>query len=141
MDIAERLDLLFKTVTKSDGQEYSYREIEELTGDAISSTAIWKLRAGKTQNPRRSTLEALSRAFQVPVSFFLDESVSSEDIPGYRRQYRDQELLEQIALRSQHLDEEGKQAILDMIDYVVKAQQGGGDAQKERQSAHATAVG
>ncbi len=118
MNISKRLDLLFKTITKPDGQEFSYRDIEELTGNAVSSTAIWKLRTGKTQNPKQSTLQALSEAFQVPISYFFAETVTSEDIPAYREQYHSDMLVEQIALRSQDLDNEGKRTILDMINYV-----------------------
>jgi transcriptional regulator with XRE-family HTH domain len=142
MDLTERIDLLFQKITKPGGQEYSYREIAERTGDTISVTAIWKLRAGQTHNPKQDTLQALSRAFEVPISFFFDEFVSPRDIPGYRQRYREKKLLNQIALRSQHLDEEGKQTILDMIDYVVRAQQeGGGNGQGEHRDIYARATG
>ena len=132
-DIAERLDLLFRTVTKEGGKEYSYREIEELAGGAITSTSIWKLRTGRTQNPSLKTLQALATAFQVPVSYFFVEEVSKDDIPAYLQQYHDEKMVEQIALRAKGLDDNGKQAILDMINYVRKAQ--GLDNNGEEESA------
>jgi len=138
VDIAKRLDLLFRTVTKKGGKEHSYREIEELAGGATSSTTIWKLRTGRTRNPSLKTLQALGTAFQVPVSlktlqalgtafqvpvaFFFDEDVTPEDVSKYRHQYRSELMVEQIALRSYDLDDEGKQAVLNMINWVRKAQ-------------------
>jgi transcriptional regulator with XRE-family HTH domain len=121
-DIAERLDLLFRTVTKEGGKEYSYREIEELAGGAITSTSIWKLRTGRTQNPSLKTLQALATAFQVPVSYFFVEEVTEDDIRAYLQQYHDEKMVEQIALRAKDLDDNGKQAILDMINYVRRVQ-------------------
>ncbi|HID65163.1 MAG TPA: XRE family transcriptional regulator [Anaerolineae bacterium] len=121
MDIAERTDLLFRTITKN-GKEYSYREVENLAGGAVSSTTIWKVRTGKIRNPSQKTIRALSTAFQVPVAFFFDENVTQEDIPRYRQQYRSEKMVEQITLRSYDLDDEGKQAVLDMINWVRKAQ-------------------
>lgn len=124
MDIANRIDLLFKTITKSDGSQYSYREVEELAGRAVTSTSIWKARTGKTNKPSQRLLQALSQAFQVPVSCFLDENVSSADIANYRAQYHSEKMVEQIALRSADLGDEGKEAILNMINFVRKAQRG-----------------
>lgn len=121
-DIAERLDLLFRTVTKEGGKEYSYREIEELAGGAITSTSIWKIRTGRTRNPSLKTLQALSAAFEVPVAYFFIEEVTEDDIPAYLQQYRDEKMVEQIALRAKDLDDNGKQAILDMINYVRRVQ-------------------
>jgi transcriptional regulator with XRE-family HTH domain len=121
MDIAERVDLLFRTVLDEDGQEYSYRQIEKLAGGEVSATAIWKLRIGKTKNPGQKMLRALSKAFAVPVSYFFDEVVSREDVPQYRDEYRDNEkIVEQIALRAGQLNGEGQEAILNLIDYIQK---------------------
>ncbi len=122
MDIAKRLDVLFRTVTKKGGKEHSYREIEELAGGATSSTTIWKLRTGRTRNPSLKTLQALGKAFQVPVAFFFDEDLTPEDVSKYRHRYRSEQMVDQIALRSYDLDDEGKQAVLDMITWVRKAQ-------------------
>ena len=124
MDITKRIDTLFKTITKLDGSQYSYREVEELAGRAVTSTSIWKARIGKTKSPSQRLLQALSQAFQVPVSYFLDDDVSPADIDNYRAQYSSEKMVEQIALRSAELDDEGKKAILGMINFVRKAQSG-----------------
>jgi transcriptional regulator with XRE-family HTH domain len=96
--------------------------VENLAGKVVSSTSLWKVRTGKTKNPSQRLLQALSQAFQVPVSFFFDENVSPESIKSYQAQFQSEKMVEQIALRSAELDDEGKQAILDMINVVRKAQ-------------------
>ncbi|MBN1317202.1 MAG: hypothetical protein JXA42_17090 [Anaerolineales bacterium] len=121
MDIAERVDLLFKTITKKDSSSYSYRDIEGMAENAITSTSIWKVRTGKIKNPSQRVLQALSMAFEVPISYFFDENVTPEDIDQYRAQYRSEKMVEQIALRSAELNDAGKKAILEMIDFVRNA--------------------
>ena len=121
MDIAERVDLLFRTVLDEDGQEYSYRQIEKLAGGEVSATAIWKLRTGQTKNPSQKMIRALSEAFGVPVSYFFDEVVSPEDVPQYQDEHRENEqIVEQIALRAGQLNGEGQEAILNLLDYIRK---------------------
>jgi transcriptional regulator with XRE-family HTH domain len=146
VNVTDRIDLLFKTVTKPDGNEYSYQDVEELTGGVVTRAAIWKARTGKTENPRQRLLGALSKAFQVPMEYFSDEQVTAEDILRYQKQYHSDRLVERIALRSSGLDDDGKQAILDMITFVRKVQglngeSEGGYGQKEHQDADAGAVG
>jgi transcriptional regulator with XRE-family HTH domain len=124
VDIAKRVDLLFKTIKPGD-REYSYRGVRERAGGAISSTAIWKVRKGQITNPSQRLLSALSRAFQVSVDFFSDEDVTEEDVSAYQEQYHSEQMVEQIALRASELDDEGKQVVLDMIDLVQNAQKMG----------------
>lgn len=145
MSIADKIDLLFKTITKPNGKAYSYQDVAELAEGAVTRAAIWKARTGKTENPGRRLLGALSEAFQVPPEYFSDEQVTAKDIPRYQKQYRSDVLVEQIALRSSGIDNEGKQAILEMVAYVQKLQRAsdeseGGYGQKGRQDADAGPV-
>ena len=121
MDITERTDWLFKTIKKPNGQEHSYGNIERMANGIVTRTSIWKVRTGRTRNPGQKMLQALSTAFQVPVNYFFDPNVTPEDIPAYREQHRSEQMIEQIALRATDLDDEGKQAVLDMIAIVQKA--------------------
>lgn len=43
------------------------------TGEDISSTTIWKLRTGRSDNPQFKTLKALARFFNVPIGYFGDD--------------------------------------------------------------------
>jgi hypothetical protein len=122
MDHAARIELLFSTVTKPDGKEFSHREIEELAGGTVSHAAIWKARKGLTESLSQRMIEALSTAFQIHPGYFSAEHVTAGDIPKFQKQYRSESLVEQIALRAGQLDDEAKEHILNMIDFVRKAQ-------------------
>jgi transcriptional regulator with XRE-family HTH domain len=78
MTLADRIDLLFRTVYPKGGKPYSLEEvaagIEKITGEKISANAIWKLRKGKHSNPTKKTIEGLASFFGVPPSYFFDEA-------------------------------------------------------------------
>lgn len=71
--VAELVDDLFKTHTKSNGREYTHVEVAEKLGGAIDPSHISKLRSGHIKNPGRETLLALCRFFKVPSSYFFPE--------------------------------------------------------------------
>jgi transcriptional regulator with XRE-family HTH domain len=123
VDFAERIDWLFKEFTNPQGREYTYQEVEAGTGKAVTSTYVWKLRTGKATNPGYRVLKAISLFFQVPISYFFEEELS----PDYVKELHLATKLHQagvahIALRASDLDVRGKQAVLEMIEYVRKAQ-------------------
>ena len=121
--LAEKIDLLFKTFRKPDGSQYTYQEVEEGTGKAITGAYVWKLRTGKAENPSYKVLKVLSDFFQVPVSFFFEEEVSEEYLQNLKLATQLREAgVQHIALRAGDLDEAGKRAVLEMIEYVRKAQ-------------------
>ena len=122
-NLAEKIDLLFKTFRKPDGSQYTYQEVEEGTGKAITGAYVWKLRTGKAENPSYKVLKALSDFFQVPVSYFFEEEVSEEYLQNLKLATQLREAgVQHIALRAGDLDEAGKRAVLEMIEYVRKAQ-------------------
>ncbi|WP_433496808.1 hypothetical protein ACQP1K_17645 [Sphaerimonospora sp. CA-214678] len=47
--------------------------ISEATGEDLSSTTIWKLRTGRSDNPQLKTLKALAKFFGVPIGYFGDD--------------------------------------------------------------------
>ena len=124
--LAEKLDLLFETIRKPDGKEYSYEDIEKGTDKAITAAYVWKLRTGKSKNPGYKMLAILSRFFDVPVTYFF----SDESVPNEREFAQDLQLaralrkqgVEEIAIRVSDLDKQAKQDILAMIEYVRQAQ-------------------
>ena len=121
--LAEKIDLLFKTFKQPDGSEYTYQEVEEGTGKAITGAYVWKLRTGRAKNPSYKVLKVLSDFFQVPVSFFFEEEVSEEYLQDLKLATQLREAgVQHIALRAGDLDEAGKRAVLEMIEYVRKAQ-------------------
>ena len=81
-DLAEKIDLLFKTVHPADRGPYSLQEaadgIERLTGEKVSHNTLWKLRTGKSDNPTKRVLEGLAKFFGVSPAYFFQENVSEE---------------------------------------------------------------
>ncbi len=79
--LAQRLDNLFQSVRRSDGREYSHREIAEAvtaSGEPISHSYIGQLRAGDKDNPTIKHLRALARFFGVPVEYFTNEEIAAD---------------------------------------------------------------
>lgn len=81
--LAERLDLLFRTVPRgSDSSQLhtSASVADELERQSISVTPnhIRALRTGRRRNPSFRLLAGLAEIFQVPLDYFVDDSVSAE---------------------------------------------------------------
>lgn len=82
-NLAERLDLLFRTVPRASGSpdlHTSASVAEELESKNITVTAnhIRALRTGRRRNPSFRLLAGLAEIFHVPLDYFVDESVSAE---------------------------------------------------------------
>jgi transcriptional regulator with XRE-family HTH domain len=120
--LAERLERLFKTFRRKDGKEYTYKDIEAGTGKAVTAPYVWKLRTGEAKNPSIRILRALSEFFGVPMTYFVEDT-SEEELANLKlaAELRDPNVA-RIALRARDLDEDGQRAILEMIEYVRKAQ-------------------
>jgi len=123
-ELAEKIDRLFKSFTKPDGSEYTYREVEEGTGNAITAAYVWRLRTGKADNPGYRVLAALCHFFGVSITYFFSDEPEAE---AYVEDLKLAKALrktgvEQIALRAGDLDEDSQQDVLRIIEYVRKAQ-------------------
>lgn len=109
---ADKLNHLFASRTRPDGTEYTHEEVHQATG--ITVGYISKLRTGKTENPGYKVIRALSTFFQVSPSYFFDEDAIPDAQPDQDH------YLETIALRASELSEEGKRALLGMLDHISK---------------------
>ncbi len=126
-NFAQRLDGLFKTITHPDGTEYSFEEVQNGTNKAVTAAYIWRLRTGRAKNPGYEVIRALSDFFDVdPNYFFWDQEQAQEMVARWGNSNladRFQESsVKDIALRASKLDEGGRQALLGMIDYLLKMQ-------------------
>ena len=115
---AEKLNRLFETVTKPDGSQYTQEEAVRGTGGVLTRVYLWKLRTGRATNPSLQIIQALAGFFGVDPSYFFEDDERKLDPV---EEARENELVDQIALRSGMLDEEGKQAVLNMIDHILKS--------------------
>lgn len=73
VDIAALVNQLFQMHRKPDGKEYTSQDVENATNRRITSSAVRKLRDGKSLNPSRETLMELCFFFGVPASYFFPE--------------------------------------------------------------------
>lgn len=81
--LAERLDLLFRTVPRDDGGSQLHTSasiVEALQQLNISVTPnhIRALRNGRRRNPSFRLLAGLAEVFRVPLDYFVDDSVADE---------------------------------------------------------------
>lgn len=123
-DFAQRLDNLFKQFTHPDGREFSYEEVQNGTGKAVTAAYIWRLRTGKATNPGYWVIKALSDFFGVDPSYFFQEGRQAAEMVNKQANVNladrfQESSVKDIALRASELDEAGRQAILGMIDYIL----------------------
>ena len=121
---SRRLDYLFKRITHSTGVEYTYDEVQQGTGNAVTAQYVWRLRTGNAKNPSYMMIVALSEFFGVePAYFFQDEEKAksqAEDVAYERlvKQIRETHM-EAITMRASQLDETGREVLVGMLDYIL----------------------
>ena len=123
-DFAQRLDYLFKHFTHPGGREYSYEEVQNGTGKAVTAAYIWRLRTGKATNPGYWVIKALSDFFGVDPNYFFQDEKQAKEMAIKQANANlaarfQEDSVKDIALRASELDEAGRQAILGMIDYIL----------------------
>jgi transcriptional regulator with XRE-family HTH domain len=118
-NFATRLNHLFEVKRKLDGSQYSQTEVIEGTNGVLNRVYLWKLRTGRASNPSLQMIQALAGFFGVEPSYFFEGEDARIDLTQ-EREKRDQ-LVDQIALRSSELDNAGKQAVLYMIESIMKS--------------------
>lgn len=83
--LAEKIDLLFKTIKRPNGREHSMEEVanwcaawlrDRNQARSFSKQYLSNLRLGKATNPTKSHLEALAAFFEVDAAIFLDSEKS-----------------------------------------------------------------
>lgn len=124
-DFARRLDHLFKHARQPDGSEYSYEEVQNGTGKAVTAAYIWRLRTGKARNPGYWVIKALSDFFGVTPNFFFQDEEQAKEIAKKQANADFADRLQEssvkdIVLRASKLDEAGRQVILNLLDYMIK---------------------
>jgi len=108
---AERLNHLFETVAKTDGTQFTHEDVYQATG--ITVGYISRLRTGKATNPGYDIIRKLSVFFKVSPNYFFGEDNITKDEAKKR-------LTDDIALRASHLDDEGVQTLVSMLEYIDK---------------------
>ena len=124
--LADRLNTLFELKRKPDGSQYSQEEVIQGTQGILSRAYLWKLRTGRAKNPGFHIIQALADFFAVDIYYFAVEKAAGVEMID---QAREDELVEQITLRSSMLGREGKLALLNMIDFILENKEGARELQ------------
>ncbi len=118
--LAERIDLLFRTVHPGRRRPYSMRDaatqINAAAGhQVISHGYLWSLRKGTKTNPSIIQIAAIAAFFGVPPSYFFDAPGEPPVDPAIRIALSDDKVRE-VILRAQGLPEPALRALMDMAD-------------------------
>lgn len=126
IDLADKIDLLFKTIHPAGRGPYSLQEaadgIERLTGEKVSHNTLWKLRTGKSDNPTKRVLEGLAAFFGINPGYFFEENIGDE----MRSQIELLGMLRDTGLRGAQLraffelSPEGQELVAEMIVRTVR---------------------
>jgi transcriptional regulator with XRE-family HTH domain len=107
---ADKLNQLFESRTKENGQPYTHEEASRVTG--ITTGAISKLRRGQIHNPSHKVIAAFAKFFDVsPNYFFIYEEPLTEDSEPY---------IYTISLRAAELSKDGQLALLGMLEEILQ---------------------
>lgn len=135
--LAEKLDLLFRTVHPADRGPYSNKEVAaaiRARGGSISDVYIWQLRTGRRDNPTKEHLEWLADFFDVDPAYFFDRRQAEE----IRRDLLTMEAMKNLKVRRMaarlgELNDQNLDAVSEIIDRVVLALQSTTQAQRPDQ--------
>jgi ESX-1-secreted protein regulator len=118
--LAERIDLLFRTVHPGRARPYSLREAADLINQAageqvISHGYLWELRHGRKTNPSITQIAGLAAFFGVSPLYFFDDAGDPSLDPATRVALSDEKVRE-VTLRAQGLPGPALRALIDMAD-------------------------
>lgn len=116
---AEKLNRLFEEKRKPDGTQYTQTEVIESTKGVLTRVYLWKLLTGRASNPGFRVIQALAEFFGIDPNYFF-ESDEIKTALATDNQKRDA-FLDQIALRAPELDDDAKQAVLLMIESILRS--------------------
>ena len=123
--LADRLDLLFRTVHPAHREPYSNREVADAIrdrGGSISDVYIWQLRTGRRTNPTREHLQALADFFDVEPAYFFDRRRAVEIERDLLALHAMRNLkVRAVATRLSTLPEDQLDAVGEILDRVVRA--------------------
>ena len=123
VNLADKINWLFENIRHPSGREYRYEEVEAATaenGRKITISYLSKLRRGEQNNPNWTVIRSLAQFFNVPVTYFYDETLSKDYLDQLKLAASIDPQTRQIALRSGRLSPKKKQAILNLIELLAE---------------------
>lgn len=119
--LSRKLNYLFETKTKPNGKPYTYQEVSDATG--LATSYLWKLRHGESESPRKDTVAALAKFFDVEPSYFQDDAPLNQTIT--------EPYILEIAARAQQLTMKGRSVLLNMLNQLLELETAKKEQDKE----------
>ncbi len=117
-NLALRLKRLFEEKRKSDGTQYSQREIIEGLRGGITPVYLWKLSNGHACNPSMQVIRSLADFFGVDPGYFF-ESDALQVVPDKDRLQN--ERARKILTRSSQLEPGEQDMVLLVIESILRS--------------------
>lgn len=124
--LAERLDLLFRTVPRQAGSPQlhtneSMASVLAEQGISVTANHLSNLRTGRRDNPSARLLAGLAEAFDVPYNYFFEDQVADEIGASLRTlvALRDSGV-QKVMLRAQGVSPANLEAVLTVLDEIRK---------------------
>ena len=74
---ADRFERFLRLYRRDDGSEWSGAALERATGGAVSRSYVSKLRLGKTEDPSYEKIYAISKAMDIPLEAWMENTEDS----------------------------------------------------------------
>ncbi|PKW18742.1 helix-turn-helix domain-containing protein [Saccharopolyspora spinosa] len=117
---AEKLDLLFGSVRREDGERHTVREVAK--GCGMSKTHLYNLLSGDRE-PSHATVKALAEFFDVPLDYFADNERGRELTSQYALLAKFGEgKLRALARGAEQLSVESMNNVLAFIEFEASRQ-------------------
>lgn len=116
-EIAAKIQYLFDTYRKPNGDKYNYLEVDRLTDGKVDNSWLSKLGKGKVTRPGLTVLKAITNFFGVEPDFWFKDL---DDWVAEQNEKRNQNTRQEIATRAGDLPEEAQQIIFDLVDSFEK---------------------
>lgn len=118
LTFADKFDFLIKWYEEHNNTKISEQDIAQ--GTDLAYRSIHALRKGEKGNPQLATLQAICTHFDIGLSYF--ECTTPEECRNYLDGYVEEQALAEIARRAEGISPEGMKNILNMIDFVRRAE-------------------
>lgn len=126
ISLAEQIDILFEYGAARE-LNTTYRALAEATGESASN--LHKIHQGINDNPGLKLLRSLTEYFDIELAYFDCET--REACRRYLSQRAEDEVMDEVAMRSGEISHDGLRAIREMIAYVKRAEGVDGEGENE----------
>ena len=113
--LSKKFQLLFNSVMAPDSSSHTLTEVSETTGIALNTLS--RLKTGRIEDPRLSTLLLISNFFGISLDYFRCQT-EEDCVQFLMEEQRRHSTVPQIALRVREMSHDVLAEIGKMVDYI-----------------------